>query len=494
MNCIEGFIAQHALRQPDKVAIICGNECCTYAELDARIDAQAMAQRSMVNGQRSMVNGQWSTVNGQWSTVNGQWSTVNGKRSMVNGQRSVVALRAEPTIDYFVTYFALHRCGMVAAPLERDMPERSFLEISRHLQSCCVPEGSADVLYTTGTTGLSKGVIISHRTILADAENLVGGQGFTPDLNFIISGPLNHIGSLSKIWPVMMLGGTLVIVDGLRDLNRFFDAFAVHGSRFTVHGSLEGDAAKLSAKYATFLVPASIRILIQLAAARLAALADRIDFIETGAAAISQADMQTLCRLLPQSRLYNTYASTETGIITTYNYNDGRCMAGCLGRPMPHSRVVITPEGRIACSGDTLMTGYIGEPERTATVLRDGMVYTNDHGRIDDEGMLHLMGREDDVINVGGFKVAPTEVEDVAMGDTQVADCLCIGVPHPITGLALKLLVVTADGISLDKRRLARHINEKLERYKVPQLYEQVDAIRRTYNGKPDRKFYRIDH
>ena len=455
MNTIEAFIAQHALRQPDKPAIICGGECCTYADLDARINDQATAQRSTPNV-----------------------------------QRPVVALRAEPTIDYLVTYFALHRRGMVAAPLERDMPVPAFEEVSRHLQSCSVPEGSADVLYTTGTTGLSKGVIISYRTILADAENLVSGQGFSPDTIFVVSGPLNHIGSLSKVWPVMMLGGTLVIVDGLRDLNRFFDTFALH-----VVGDLQsyvvGDLQSPTPKYATFLVPASIRILIQLASDRLAALADRIDFIETGAAAIAQADMQALCRLLPKSRLYNTYASTETGIITTYNYNDGRCMAGCLGRPMPHSRVVITSEGRIACSGDTLMTGYIGEPERTATVLRDGMVFTNDHGRIDDEGMLHLMGREDDVINVGGFKVAPTEVEDVAMGDGQVADCLCIAAAHPITGSALKLLVVTADGLPLDKRRLARHINEKLERYKVPQLYEQVEAIRRTYNGKPDRKFYR---
>lgn len=449
MNTIEDYIAYHAQRQPDKPAIICGDEWCTYADLDARINSQAIAH----------------------------CPTSDVRCSLSDVQCSAVALRAEPTIDYFVTYFALHRRGMVAAPLERDMPETAFREVSKHLQSYLVPDGSADVLYTTGTTGLSKGVIISHRTILADAENLINGQGFSPDLIFVISGPLNHIGSLSKVWPVMMLGGTLIIVDGLRDLNRFFDAFSIHYSP--------------TSRYATFLVPASIRILIQLASDRLAALADRMDFIETGAAAISQADMQMLCHLLPKSRLYNTYASTETGIITTYNYNDGRCIAGCLGRPMPHSRVVITPDGRIACGGDTLMTGYIGEPERTATVLHDGMVYTNDHGCIDDEGMLHLKGRDDDVINVGGFKVAPTEVEDVAMSDAQVADCLCIAVPHPITGCALKLLVVTTDGIKLDKRTLARHINEKLERYKVPQLYEQVEVIRRTYNGKPDRKFYR---
>ena len=144
-------------------------------------------------------------------------------------------------------------------------------------------------------------------------------------------------------------------------------------------------------------------------------MADKIDFIETGAAAISQSDMESLCRLLPKTRLYNTYASTETGIISTYNYNDGKCMAGCLGKPMKHSEFFITEDGHIACKGDTIMSGYVGDPEKTSTVLRNGIIYTSDMGVIDDEGMLHLKGREDDVINVGGFKVSPVEVEDVAL-------------------------------------------------------------------------------
>ena len=183
--------------------------------------------------------------------------------------------------------------------------------------------------------------------------------------------------------------------------------------------------SSINPKYATFLVPASIRMLIQFGAERLQALADRMDFIETGAAAISQSDMQALCRLLPHTRLYNTYASTETGIISTYNFNDGRCVAGCLGRPMRHSQILITDQGLIACKGRTLMTGYVGDPERTASILKDGILYTSDMGELDADGMLHLKGREDDVINVGGYKVAPTEVEDAALSFPDVKDCVC---------------------------------------------------------------------
>jgi acyl-CoA synthetase (AMP-forming)/AMP-acid ligase II len=433
---LEDYLERNARLYPQKTAIVCGELRCTYEELYARVCERA-------------------------------------EDPDMQRCQTAVCLRAECSIDYLVTYFALHRAGCVVVPLEKDIPEDTFQELSQHFSASSVPENIADILYTTGTTGKSKGVMISHQTIIADAENLISGQGFTHDLAFIVNGPLNHIGSLSKIYPVIMLGATLILVDGMKDLNAFWKAF---------------DYPAL--KVATFLVPASIRILIQFCPEQLAAYAEKIDFIETGAAAISQADMETLCRLLPKSRLYNTYASTETGIISTYNFNDGKCVAGCLGRPMPHSQVFITSEGHIACKGDTLMSGYVGDPERTATVLRDGVVYTSDIGRIDEKGMLHLSGREDDVINVGGFKVAPTEVEDAAMAFPDIQDCICISVEHKIMGRALKLLVVMKDGRVLNKRALAQFLKNKLETYKIPTLYEQTETVKRTFNGKLDRKFY----
>ena len=157
---------------------------------------------------------------------------------------------------------------------------------------------------------------------------------------------------------------------------------------------------------------------------------------------------------------------------------------------MPHSRVMITEEGKIACQGDTLMSGYLGDEALTSDILRDGTVYMSDYGRIDAEGMLHILGRETDVINVGGYKVSPTEVEDITMEYPGVTDCILIAAVHPVMGMALKLLVVMTAGRSLDKRSLARHLAARLEPYKVPILYEQVDAVARTYNGKLDRKHY----
>lgn len=443
---LEDYLHQNAQCYPDKVAVVCGDTSLTYAQL--------------------------------WQEV--------ARRAQDFHPHEVVCFRSSQDIDFLVTYMAVHLAGGVAAPLEHGMPDTLFERISSAVAHSFTLHSSlpiADILYTTGTTGQSKGVMVSHRALIADAENLIAGQGFSHDLVFIINGPLNHIGSLSKIWPCIILGATILIIEGMKDLNAFFRALDTPPSSFLLPPSSKQ-------KFATFFVPATIRMILQFAPDRLASYAHKLDFIESGAAPLPQTDMQRLCELLPHTRLYNTYASTETGIIATYNYNDGRCMANCLGRPMPHSKILITPDGLIACQGDTLMSGYVGDPELTATVLRDDTVFTSDVGILDEEGMLHLSGRASDVINVGGFKVSPIEVEEAAMASPMVSDCICISASHPVTGRALKLLVVTPPGQKLDKRTLARYLADRLEPYKVPMLYEQVDTIARTYNGKLDRKFY----
>ena len=427
------YLHKNAGLYPEKTAAICGEETITWKELSEKVIDRASSFRK--------------------------------------GQ--VVPFRSSQNIDFLITYFAIHQAGAVAAPLEKDIPENRFREIYDILSSSQVPEGTADILYTTGTTGKSKGVIISHRTIIADAENLIEGQGFSHDLLFIISGPLNHIGSLSKIFPVTMQGATLYILEGMKDLDKFFEALDYPAE-----------------KNATFFVPATIRMLLMFSGERLSKYADKIDFIESGAAPLAHSDMLRLCEVLPKTRLYNTYASTETGIIATYNFNDGECIPGCLGKPMSHSRIIITPEGKISCQGDTLMSGYVNDPALTASILKDNTIYTSDIGELDEKGRLHLKGRETDVINVGGFKVSPSEVEDAAMSFPGVKDCICIGIPHPITGMGLKLIVALEDGSFLDKQGLARHLKGKLETFKVPLLYQQADSIKRTYNGKLDRKFY----
>lgn len=434
-GCIESFLRQWAERCPAKPAIICGEQTITYGQL--------------------------------WQQV------IKLSQEFQQTEGHAVIIRSSQTIDFLITYFACHLAGKTIVPLENDCSDAKFNEIQQEIRSCEIPSNVSDILYTTGTTGQQKGIMLSQKAIIADAENLIHAMQFSEELLFIISGPLNHIGSLSKIWPTIMVGATICITPGMKDLNKFLHAFGLPYS-----------------KVATFLVPTSIRMLLQFAQKEFTSFADKIDFIETGAAPMAQADMEALCRLLPHTRLYNTYASTETGIICTHNYNSDYCVAGCLGQPMKHSTIFITAEGNVACKGDTLMEGYLGDEELTRTVLHDNTLFTADCGRIDEQGRLHLSGRQGDIINIGGYKVNPIEVEDAALSHPAVADCICAASPHPVMGTVLKLYLVPKDGNEINKKELATYLTQKLERYQVPQLYSITDRIERTYNGKLNRKFY----
>ncbi len=436
MRTFEQCIRHHAAGTPGRIALRDAGGELSYGQLWERVEAQAALLRQQ-------------------------------------GQRAVVLIM-QPTMDCVTTYLAIHQAGCVAVPLSPDMPDAERRKLETELTRNPIPDEVADILFTTGTTGESKGVMVSHRAILAEAENLSEAQGFQPDLTFLITGPLNHIGSLSKLYPTLLQGAVVHLLDGLRNLPAFFQA--IDQSPFPV---------------ATFQVPASLNMLMTVGKRELAARAHRIAFIETGASAMAQQDMQRLCRLLPTSRLFNTYASTETGIIATHNFNGPLCQAGCLGRAMRHSAFAIDAGGRVECSGATLMSGYWNDAELTAQVMcGGGMVRTHDLGSVDEEGRLHLTGRQDDVINVGGYKINPVEVENAAMSVAGISDCLLIPASHPVLGTQTRLLVVTGPGASLTPRQIAVLLRQQLEAYKVPQRIDFVKCIKRTFNGKPDRKAY----
>ena len=453
MLTIEEQIEHFAKLTPDKPAVITSNETLSYSSLWKRI--RERARQLSEEGLRA-------------------------------GQPYVFLTTGDE--HFIVTYLAVHLCGAIAVPLEASTPQERQQQIREELNEntlkidngqCSMLNGQcsmlnvSDILYTTGTTGKAKGVMLSAKAWTANAENLIDRLGFTPELLFIICGPMNHLGSLSKIYPTLMTGATLYIMESLKDLNAFFSVFELP---FT--------------KFATFLVPSSIRMLLQVASKNLADVASKIDFIETGAAPISQSDMESLCRILPSSRLFNTYASTETGIVCSYEYSKYGCEPGLLGKPMKHSSVRIDEGGRVICSGATIMSGYAGAPELTADVLRDGEVFTSDIGTLDKQGMLRLQGRQDDVINVGGYKVNPAEVEDAVSGFEPIADCICIPARHILLGTVPKLLYVPKQGHEVKPKDIADFLRGHIENYKIPLLYEAVDAIRHTYNGKLDRKAY----
>lgn len=413
------YVAKVVERYPDTLAVICHGEQLTYAQLWEAVGQEALRLRDIENIQEGQYYVQTCTQD----------------------------------IAYVVRFLALHLIG-----------------------------ARCDILYTTGSTGKPKAVLLSDEGMIANGENLIDAMGFHHGLTFVICGPLDHFGPWSKMLPVFMTGGTLHILDGLKDLDALFDA--LRPSTF----------ANVGAKSATFLVPSAIRMLLQFSCERLAKLADYIEFIETGAAPMATSDMQQLREVLPNTRLYNTYASTETGIVCTYPYHlTQSILQGCVGPTMKHSEVSIGPDGEICVSGPILMAGYLNEDADGHFQLEPvGKSFqTSDLGYLDSEGRLFLTGRSSEFINIGGLKLSPVEVEDAAMGFAGIIDCLCIPISHPVMGQVPKLLIVLQEGVTLNKKEIARYLKEKLtETWKVPINYEVVEEIRKMPNGKKNRKSY----
>ena len=436
---MESKIRQYAISTPDKVAVVCGDDSMTYAQL--------------------------------WEAINRKAEALKAEGLKANHP---YVYRTNQNIDFLVTYCAVHTLKAIAVPMGHDASEEQIEAVKKEVNAFTFPAGIADALFTTGTTGKSKGAMLSELCLTSSSENFTDRFPFSEDLCFLVSGPLNHIASLFKIHPTLSSGGTVCILDGIKDMNAFFKAFDLPFKKF-----------------AAFLVPASLRIIMQYSYEKLCSLAPKIAFIETGAAPITKDDMEKLSKALPQSRLFNGYGSTEFGSASAYDFNDGKYMEGCIGRPYKNVDIEIGPDSTLVVSGLCVMSGYVNDEENTRLVLADGKVHTSDLGYFDEDGLIHLTGRAGDVINVGGFKVNPLDVESVASSFPGIKDCICIAAKHPVIGPVLKLLVVTDDAAAFDKFALAAFIKSKLESHKVPTMYEVVDSIKYTYNGKKDRKSYK---
>lgn len=435
----------------------------------------------------------------------------------------IIVISASQSLDYVVAYLAIHLSGGVVASLEKSISCEGMLKVAEQLGakviitdadasapkynalyigrssviSCADTQNitgenfafpnsddSADILFTTGTTGASKGVELTHRSLVATAENLIFGCGYRKDTMLIVPGPLNHANAIRKLFTTMVNGSTIYILNGMTNVKAFFKALDHSG------------------RIACCLPPASIRVIFSLTGDQIGNYKDRIDFIESATAPLPEPDKQKLCELLPDTRLYNNYGSSEAASVCMYDYNKYPGLVGCVGKAMPNSRVIIVDENRkeiksskdnmgyIACIGDVNMKGYVNEPLLTKEVMVDGIVYTNDMGYIDEDGFIYVSGRKGDVINVGGLKVAPTDVEEAALSYEGIDDCICIPVDDNISGKALKLLVVMKNEDMFNMKKIRDYIASKLENYKVPRFYERVDKIERTYNGKLNRKYY----
>ena len=472
-------ISRHAIETPDKVALVEGDFQVTYAQLMARIEQTARALLAL---------------------------------GLKPGDRIVLAAQKELSFVYH--YFAAHLLGVVnvvvdvASPRDRldyiiDVVKPSAL-FSSGLEGVngvpCYsfnrPESDdvqsvdltwptvdvndvADVMFTTGTTGVPKGVCLTHANIAGSASNTNGFIGTCSDDIEALALPLSHSFGLGRLRCVLMAGATLVLVGNFANLKSFFSVLdAWHVTGFG-------------------MVPAVWQYIKRLSGRRIARFAEQLKYIEIGSAALPIEDKRLLMEIFPNTRLCMHYGLTEASraMFTEFHANAGNLET--VGRPASSlveasirdddgNPVANGVDGEICVRGNMVTRSYF-KPQDNAGSFYGDWFRTGDWGHRDDEGNFYLTGRKKELINVGGEKVSPATIED-AIRSLGIADCACIAVsdPNGVLGEVPKAFLQKGDN-QVTIEDIKQQLTQLLPPHEIPVEWEWVDSIPRTSSGKIQR-------
>ena len=484
LHSVALIIQQKAAEAPEKRAITVGEESCSYGLL---------------------------------AKMNRKAAKFLQEKGIKEGDRIVV--EADHILSYIYVWYGIQLLGATFVPIEKNTPSLRVEEIAKELDANTVitltaredlpfswsleemiaeiekysddfapqppkEDSLAEILFTTGTTGKSKGVMVSYANQINIALAGIETTNIRPDNVWLIPTPMNHAAGLRKVHIALAVGSAVVLLEGFRNFKQYFNT--IHKNNVT----------------SLYLPPSAIHLLLAVASKDLEALAGQLRFIYSSSAAYPETDKEKMRKLLPNVYMYNCFGSSEVGVVCTDEFcvSGGSQYQGSVGKPNSYSEIVILDEdgneikdsspakpGLCAIRSKSVMQGYWNEPEQTAKAIKNGMLVMSDICYFADNGELILVGRSNDTINLGGLKVAPLEVEEVVMHVECVDECLLIPIVRG-GNTALKLLVVVKEGYELDEKAIRDIIALKLEPYKQPKQIVAIDEILKTFNGKTDRK------
>ncbi len=421
-----------------------------------------------------------------------------------------IALSARTELDFIYVYFAAHLLDVVdvvvdananpkklAYILDLTKPRLAFgfetevcvslkydqIDYGKRLESTdgqsMTADDTADIVFTTGTTGLPKGVMLSHFNIFSSADNINGFIGNTEHEVEVLGLPLCHSFGLGRLRCTLIKGATMVLVGSFANLKLFFNAMdEFHATGFG-------------------MVPAVWAYIRKFSGTRISKFAGQLKYIEIGSAAMPIDSKKELCELFPNTRICMHYGLTEASRSAFMEFHENMDRLNTIGKPVS-AKVDIRifdengkmlpdgEQGEICVKGNMVTKSYY-RPEENANAFFGDYFRTGDVGYRDTDGNFYLAGRRKELINVGGKKVSPQEVED-AVCSLGVEDCICVGMedPNGILGEVPKVYIVK-NGTDMPFDEIRRKLAPLLEDYKIPAAFDWIDEIPKTSSGKKQR-------
>ena len=340
------------------------------------------------------------------------------------------------------------------------------------------PTDLAFIQYTGGTTGVSKGAMLTHRNMIANVEGqhawlaparIPAGRGI-----FVAALPLYHVYALTTNALAALKGGQMnLLITNPRDLNGFIDEL----KKYSINGF-----TGVNTLYNGLLNHPRIR---------------EVDFSRLKVTSAGGMALQTLVAERWATLTGNTpcegYGLTETAPVLSSNPVDGTVRVGTIGLPFPSTELKLIRDdgtdapvgepGEIVARGPQVFTGYYNRPDETANVMLGDWFKTSDIGVMDADGFFKIVDRKKDIILVSGFNVYPNEIEDVVAQYPGVAEVACIGVPDEKSSEVVKIFVVKKDPL-LTAEAVKAFCRENLTPYKVPRIIEFRDELPKSNVGK----------
>jgi len=355
----------------------------------------------------------------------------------------------------------------------RDAALPGFKAVSRG------PDDLAAILYTSGTTGRSKGAMLTHQALASNAETLRDTWRFSADDVLIHALPIFHTHGLFVATNITLMAGSSCIF--MSNFNG--DDILGYMPEATVLMGVPTFYVRLLNSEGLSKASANMRLFVSGSAPLLAETHDRWREV-TGHAILER------------------YGMTETNMNTSNPY-DGDRRASTVGLPLPGIEVLVTdpatgaplPQGEtgvLEVRGPNVFAGYWNMPEKTAEELRDnGFFITGDLGRIDKDGYVHIVGRQKDLIISGGYNIYPKEIELLIDELEGINESAVIGVPHADFGEAVVAVVVAQSGAETSAADIMTGLKDDLARFKQPKRIDFVDSLPRNAMGKVQKNVLR---
>jgi long-chain acyl-CoA synthetase len=340
-------------------------------------------------------------------------------------------------------------------------------------------DAPACILYTSGTTGRPKGVVLSHRNLAANCASICEYLALSENDSIVCVLPFCYSYGSSVLHTHVQAAGRIVL-----EKNFVYP-----------HAVVETLARERATGFAG--VPPTYALLlsrVQLGSFDLSALR----YVTQAGGAMPPALTQRLRETLPYTQVFVMYGQTEATARLTWLPPDRLTeKMGSVGIPVPGVRIEIRGEngvavpagtvGEIWAHGDNIMLGYWRNAAATGEVLRDGWLKTGDMGRLDDQGFLFIVGRRSDMIKAGAHRIHPQDIEDAIAEMSDVEEAAAVGVDDDTLGQSVCVFVVPHAGAAVTAMQVQAHCRARLANYKIPKRVEIVATLPRTPSGKVRR-------